>query len=142
MGTERDAPQIRALLESEDLPVSDLSTAAPHFLVACDVSDQIVAAGALQWFGKTALLRSIVVAPPARGTGLGQRVVQALEGAAREGKAGQLVLLTLTAKSFFERQGYQVIDRASVPDDVQGSEEFRSLCPASAICMAKKLASS
>jgi amino-acid N-acetyltransferase len=96
----------------------------------------------LQWFGKTALLRSVVVAPSARGKGLGQKVVQALEGAAREGNAAQLVLLTLTAKSFFERQGFRVIDRGSVPDDVQASEEFRSLCPGSAICMAKKLAPS
>jgi amino-acid N-acetyltransferase len=96
----------------------------------------------LQWFGKTALLRSVVVAPSARGKGLGQRVVQALEGAAREGNAALLVLLTLTAESFFERQGFRVIDRRSVPDDVQSSEEFRSLCPASAICMAKKLAPS
>ena len=142
VGTEGDAAQIRALLESEDLPVTDLWTSAPQFLVACDVSDQIVAAGGLQWFGKTALLRSVVVAPSARGKGLGQRVVQALEGAAREGNAAQLVLLTLTAESFFERQGFRVIDRRSVPDDVQSSEEFRSLCPASAICMAKKLAPS
>ena len=142
VGTERDLSQIRALLESEDLPVSDLSTSVPQFLVACDVSDQIVAAGGLQWFGRTALLRSVVVAPFVRGKGLGQMVVQALEGTARDGKAGQLVLLTLTAQSFFERQGYRVIDRRSAPDEVQASEEFQSLCPASAICMAKTLASS
>jgi amino-acid N-acetyltransferase len=47
--------------------------------------------------------------------------------------------LTLTAKTFFEQQGYRIIDRRSVPEDVQASEEFRSLCPASAICMVKKL---
>ena len=68
-------------------------------------------------------------------------IVQALEGAAREGAGGRLVLLTLTAKSFFERKGYRVVDRGSVPDDVQASEEFQFLCPASAICMAKTLGS-
>ena len=47
--------------------------------------------GGLQWFGKTTLLRSVVVAPSARGTGLGQRIIRALEGAAREGNAGQLL---------------------------------------------------
>jgi hypothetical protein len=35
-----------------------------------------------------------------------------------------------------------VIERIDVPQDVQGSEEFRSLCPASAVCMMKRLADS
>ena len=74
--------------------------------------------------------------------GIGQRLVKALEGEARAGEAAQLVLLTLTAESFFERQGYRVIDRRSVPEDVQASAEFKSLCPASAICMAKALVGS
>jgi N-acetylglutamate synthase-like GNAT family acetyltransferase len=138
-GTEADVPSICALLKAEDLPTSDLSISAPQFLVACDASERIVAVGGLQWFGNTALLRSVVVAPSARGAGLGQRVVTALESAAREGRARELVLLTLTAKTFFEQQGYRIIDRRSVPEDVQASEEFRSLCPASAICMVKKL---
>jgi amino-acid N-acetyltransferase len=138
-GTESDVKRIRALREAQDLPTSDLSNSAPQFLVVCDESDQIIGVGGLQWFGKTALLRSVVVAPNARGRGLGQSLVQALERAARDGKAAQLVLLTLTAESFFEREGYRVIDRSSVPGDVQASEEFKSLCPASAICMAKAL---
>ena len=136
-GTEEDLPRIRALLEAEDLPISDLATSAPQFLVACDGSHQVIAAGGLQWFGKTALLRSVVVAPLARGAGVGRRVLLALESAARDGNAAQLVLLTLTAKTFFERQGYRIVDRRSVPEDVQASAEFKSLCPASAICMAK-----
>jgi len=138
-GTEEDAPRIRALLEAEDLPTSDLSTSSPYLIVACDANGQIVATGGLQWFGEAALLRSVVVAPAARGTGLGRSLVQTLEGAARNGKAVQLILLTLTAQSFFGRMGYRVIDRRSVPDDVQASTEFKSLCPASAICMAKAL---
>jgi N-acetylglutamate synthase-like GNAT family acetyltransferase len=134
---------IRALLEAEGLPTNDLSNFDLQFLVVCDESDKITAAGGLQWCGKkTALLRSVVVAPDARGTGLGQRLLKALECAARAGEAAQLVLLTLTAVSFFERQGYRVIDRRSVPDDVQATAEFKSLCPASAICMAKAIVGS
>jgi amino-acid N-acetyltransferase len=51
----------------------------------------------------------------------------------------QLVLLTQTAQSFFERLGYGVIDRALSPEAVRTSAEFRSLCPASAVCMTKTL---
>ena len=46
---------------------------------------------------------------------------------------------TKTAAEFFARQGYQVIERSAAPQDMQGSEEFRSLCPSSATCMAKNL---
>jgi len=49
------------------------------------------------------------------------------------------VLLTQAARRFFERQGYRAIERQSVPQAVQASEEFRSLCPTSATCMAKTL---
>jgi amino-acid N-acetyltransferase len=75
-----------------------------------------------------------------RGTGLGRRVVQELERIARTAGVKQLVLLTLTARQFFERQGYRVIARQAAPETLQGTEQFRSLCPVSAVCMAKKLA--
>jgi hypothetical protein len=32
-----------------------------------------------------------------------------------------------------------VIERSSAPQNMQASEEFRLLCPSSAICMAKTL---
>jgi N-acetylglutamate synthase-like GNAT family acetyltransferase len=49
------------------------------------------------------------------------------------------VLLTQTARDFFAHLGYRVIDRSEAPEEVQGSEEFRSLCPASATCMVKMI---
>ncbi|MGO9802949.1 MAG: arsenic resistance N-acetyltransferase ArsN2 [Steroidobacteraceae bacterium] len=139
-GTAGDVSSIRALLEMGKLPTSDLSRSAPQFVVACDSGNRIVAAGALQALGDSALLRSIVVTPELRGTGLGQRVVRELERVARAAQVKQLALLTLTAKRFFERQGYRVIPRQDVPEALQVTEEFQSLCPASAICMVKSLA--
>jgi amino-acid N-acetyltransferase len=140
-GTDQDTASIRLLLESAGLPTDDLLTSNPQFVVACD-NDRVVAIGALQRFGVSALLRSVVVASDVRGSGLGRSIVQDLERAARSGRIEQLFLLTQTAQRFFEHQGYRVIDRHSVPPDVQGSAEFRLLCPASATCMAKTLASS
>jgi N-acetylglutamate synthase-like GNAT family acetyltransferase len=68
-------------------------------------------------------------------------MVEDLERVARAARITQLVLLTETAQAFFAHQGYRVLDRRDVPRDVQESEEFRSLCPVSATCMAKTLAS-
>lgn len=133
-----DMQAIRGLLESNDLPVSDLSCSDARFMVVCE-GDRIVGAGALQRFGKTALLRSLAVDPARRGRGLGRRIVKALENQARAAGIAQLVLLTQTARPFFEQQDYHPVDRAQVPRAVQGSAEFRTLCPASAECMMKVL---
>ena len=51
----------------------------------------------------------------------------------------QLVLLTDTATTFFARRGYADIAREQAPVAVQSSTEFRSLCPASARCMTRRL---
>jgi amino-acid N-acetyltransferase len=138
-GTERDASHIHALLERSGLPTSDLDAAQPQFIVLCEGA-QIIGAGALQPFGSIALLRSVAVEPQRRGSGLGRMIVQELERRACACDVSQLVLLTQTAARFFAQQGYRIIDRQQVPRTVQGSEEFRSLCPASATCMVKMLA--
>lgn len=134
-----DLPEIRALLESAGLPTGDLPSAQPEF-VAVREGGALVAAGALQRFGTSALLRSMAVSAGHRGQGLGDAIVLALERAAREARVERLILLTETAGPFFARHGYQVIERSEAPVELQASEEFRSLCPSSAICMAKQLA--
>jgi len=133
-----DLIAIRALLQRSGLPTSDLESARPEFAVMRE-DGEVIAAGALQRFGSAALLRSVVVAPHRRGSGLGQAMVTGLEHIACAARISRLVVLTQTAAEFFARQGYRVIERGTAPEDMQGSEEFRSLCPSSATCMAKSL---
>jgi N-acetylglutamate synthase-like GNAT family acetyltransferase len=134
----QDLIPIRALLERSGLPTSDLDSARPDFVLIRE-NGQVLAAGALQLFGSSALLRSVVVVADRRKRGLGQAVVSELERMARMAHINQLILLTETAPEFFAHQGYRVIERSSAPQDMQGSDEFRSLCPSSATCMAKSL---
>lgn len=133
-----DLTAIRALLERSGLPTSDLESARPKFAVIRE-EGRVVAAGALQPFGSSALLRSVVVTQDRRGSGLGQAMVDELERLAGADQITRLVLLTQTAVDFFARHGYRVIERSNAPEDMQESEEFRSLCPSSASCMAKTL---
>jgi amino-acid N-acetyltransferase len=133
-----ELPQVRALLTSASLPVEDLDEASVHFIVAGDGAEPLGAIG-LETFGNVGLLRSMVVRPEARGSGIGGRLVEALEGHARGIGMDQLVLLTQTAEPFFANRGYAVIAREAAPVEVQRSAEFRSICPASAICMTKQL---
>ncbi len=129
---------IHSLLEDSGLPTADLPHARPEFVVACEGA-RIVGVGGLERFGETGLLRSIAVVPDRRGAGLGPLIVGDLEERARQSGLTALVLLTQTARDFFELQGYRVIERSRAPASVQQSEEFRSLCPSSACCMAKRL---
>jgi len=138
---EGDLAFVRPLLEQARLPNSDLAGSKPQFTVLLE-DGRIIAAGALERFGTAALVRSVVVAGDRRGSGLGRTIVQELERVARAGGINRLILLTQTAREFFARQGYRVIERSEAPQDVQRSEEFRLLCPASAICMTKLLSDS
>ena len=133
-----DLVPIRALLEASGLPTSDLASARPEFAVIRE-RGQVVAAGALQRYGSSALLRSVVVTAARRRSGLGQIIVAELERLARASQITRLILLTETAAEFFTRQGYRVIERGAAPKDMQESAEFRSLCPTSVTCMAKSL---
>jgi hypothetical protein len=65
-----------------------------------------------------------------------------LEQEARAKGIEVLAVLTETAEAFFKRHGYEVIERAYVPDEIRQGAEFQALCPASAVCMAKSLESS
>jgi amino-acid N-acetyltransferase len=138
LATAQDRATIDALLISSGLPIADLDVAQPLFVVAHD-GPAVLGVAALERFGATALVRSVAVASHARHRGLGHALVKRLEEqACREGLI-ELVLLTETAKTFFEKEGYSVIDRASAPEPVRTSAEFRTLCPQSATCLSKRL---
>ncbi|MGC8518175.1 MAG: arsenic resistance N-acetyltransferase ArsN2 [Steroidobacteraceae bacterium] len=136
--TASDFQAIHALLEAAGLPTADLRDSRPMFLVAVAGTD-LIGAGALEIHADTALLRSLAVAPAWRGSGLGHRLVKALERQARAAGVHQIVLLTQTAEAFFTRLDYRLIERARAPAAVQRSREFAALCPASAVCLAKSL---
>lgn len=134
-----EAQAIRGLLECSGLPTSDLGTARPEFVIASR-DGRMVGIGALEHFGAAALLRSVAVDAQWRGSGVGRLIVAELERRASAAGVRELILLTLTARDFFARLGYSAKDRAQVPSAVLDSAEFRSLCPASAACLAKELA--
>ena len=140
LASDADQAGIRALLEASGLPTADLATSRPEFVVACQ-DGRVIGTGALQRCGTsgTALLRSVAVAADTRGRGLGRSIVRELERIARSAGISQLILLTEDARAFFAALGYRVIERQAAPQEVQQSAEFRSLCPASCVCLAKGL---
>jgi amino-acid N-acetyltransferase len=133
--SDRDA--ILELLRRAALPTADIEAGTPvEFWVVPD-GDRPVGAIGLERYGADGLLRSLVVDPDHRSRGLGMALVAALERAARSSGIQRLVLLTETARPFFERRGYALTPRNSIAAEIADSTEFRSLCPASATCMTK-----
>ena len=127
------------LLAAAGLPTEDVTTEESVQLWVASANEVSLGVIGLERFGDEGLLRSLAVAPPHRGRGLGHELVEHLERDARSVGVDRLVLLTETAEPFFRALGYEVIDRALVSNGMQQSAEFRSLCPNSAICMRKLL---
>ncbi|MBD8525632.1 arsenic resistance N-acetyltransferase ArsN2 [Pseudomarimonas arenosa] len=135
----RDRSAIRQLLHEAGLPTADLEHSAIDFWVIGE-ADRIIAAIGLETFQPSGLLRSLVVAPEQRGRGLGQALLAHLESTAQARQLNALYLLTLDADGFFQRLGYRSVPRHTAPAAILHSQEFHSLCPASALCMLKSLA--
>ena len=133
------AAAAKALLAAEGLPTADL--AAEHFehFIACGPEDSPDAVVGLELYGDVALLRSLVVSPAARGKGYGGALVAEIEAYAQQLGVRELYLLTNSAETFFSRHGYSRLDRTGVPEAIRQTAEFSSLCPASAVCMHKRI---
>lgn len=136
--TPADLAALTALLASASLPVADLDGQRIHFLVA-EIDAQLVGVIGVEALVPEGLLRSLAVSPALHGSGLGRRLVQALEAHAAHHGIEHLTLLTETAVPFFSRLGYLQQPREQVTEAIRTTSEFRALCPASAICMHKQL---
>lgn len=121
------------LLQQAGLPTKDLPG---HTILHGGYEDnELVGIIGLESYGSTALLRSLVVSPKARGNGIGKSLVQELSNEARKEGISELWLLTETAPSFFAKLGFSTRNRMDAPECIRASSEFSALCPDTAICM-------
>jgi amino-acid N-acetyltransferase len=136
-----DVPAVEALLSAAGLPLDGAREALELGVVArSGDSEDVVAAAAIERFGSAGLLRSVVVAPDVRGTGLGREIVAAAERLARDEGIRDLYLLTETAIDWFPRLGYEVVDRAVASGAVGASIEFTTVCRDTGVPMRRVLA--
>ena len=136
--TPADLTAVLELIDASGLPRAGLDAHVATMLVARENS-RIVGTAALELYGGSALLRSVAVAAPLRGQGLGRRLTSAALELARRHGARTVYLLTETAGDFFPKFGFRKIERGDVDPAVQASQEFTSACPASALVMAKQI---
>jgi amino-acid N-acetyltransferase len=131
-----DLGPIHTLLASASLPYEDVTEELlQDFLVVR--SESLIGVVGFERYQDVALLRSLAVAKEFGGRGLGQKLVAAAEKRAAEKQVKSLFLLTTTADRFFERLGYRRVPRDEAPPTIRNSNQFASLCPASAVLMVK-----
>jgi amino-acid N-acetyltransferase len=129
-----ELPSILALLNVCGLPKEGLSPHLSTTLVARN-DERIVSSSALELYHDSALLRSVSVEPSFRGRGLGLRLTREALNLTRQRNLTNVYLLTETAAMFFSKIGFRPVTRADVPQDVQRSIEFTTLCPDTAQAM-------
>jgi uncharacterized protein len=131
-------PQFKIALRAAGLPTEGLERRNTDLFCLQD-HQWTIGWAALERYGSQALLRSVVVEPACRGTGVGSTLVERTAMAASLTGVRRLWLLTHSAARFFERLGFQVTGRCHAPPRIQQSPEFACLCPASATCMSMDL---
>ena len=140
---QNDWQSVLRLLGQAGLPVADLG---PEQLEDFLIAERFLTGRAetlgiigLQRFNQVGLLRSLVVSQEDRKSGLGKRLVSAIEANACCRGVKDLWLLTIDAERFFESIGYKMMSRDSAPDSIRNTEEFSGLCPDGAYLMRKML---
>lgn len=125
------------LLRKNKLPTEDIKDTTRLFVT--HENNNVTAVIGLELYGTEALLRSLCVAEAGRKKGLGEKLVSFTEDYAVQKGIKTLYLLTTTAESFFLKRNYQKINRSEVPDSIQQTTEFTTVCAASATVMKKQL---
>jgi uncharacterized protein len=137
---EEDEPDVIRLLTEAGLCTADLTPSIlQNFLVARTEGGTIIGVVGCEAYNDYGLFRSLVIHPAYRGLGLGKGLTAEMEACSREKGMKTLYLLTTTAVDYFPRLGFQITQRSSVPGGIAATEEFRNLCPATAVCMRKQL---
>ena len=109
---QKEWERYRELLRDANLPLEGVGPGKGGlFLVAVDSAGRVAGGVGLDGMGPELLLRSLVVAPAERGSGLGRALLAAVEEMARDSGAESLFLLTETAARFFAGRGFLDLSR-------------------------------
>ncbi len=137
--TGADLSAVAALLKAEGLPADDIAAADVRLWLVEDAKGRALACGGLELHGETALVRSLVTVPAARGKGLGARLLTRIETESAAAGAATAWLLTTGNGALFRRHGYTAADRQTAPAAIQTTRQFSGLCPSTAGLYAKSL---
>jgi len=121
--TEKDWPEVEALLHASSLSVDGVHEHIAHYIVVRDNAGLLGCAG-MERYDTTGVLRALAVAKRARSAGLGELLISAIVADGRQQGVESIVLQTKTASGYFERLGFTPIGILDLPPNVRPSREF------------------
>lgn len=135
--TPSDLQKILLLLKTVELPAEEIEKHLDHFIVWKDpkIPSKVQGCVGLEVYQDNAIFRSLAVYPNQQGQGIGKKLTRAIIAYAKLLGIKRLYLLTTTAEKFFLKEGFKIIDRSTVPEEIGESIEFAHLCPSTAMCM-------
>ena len=134
----QDIEKIENLLIEHHLPVNDILKYIDNFVVS-EQKNNIIGVGGYENLGEIALIRSIVVSQEYRGQSIGANIYRLLEEKIKHIGIKEAYLLTETATDYFKKLGFTLKERASLPEAITITKQFRELCPSTAIIMFNEL---
>jgi SAM-dependent methyltransferase len=137
--TAGDRPVVEQMLLEAGLPRAGLPSDLAHFAVAEIPGHGPIAVAGLEVYGTAGLLRSTVVKPGWRRSGVGRLLVEAILEEARRCGIDELYLLTTTAVDYFPKFGFRCVERGAVDPRVCASAEFQGACPDAAVVMHRQI---
>lgn len=126
--TDADLGRIKGFLRDNGLPEIGIDQWVNSFVIAEEQDGSWVGVAGLERYGKVGLLRSVAVDMKHRGQGFGRGLVRSVIKNARDHGIRTLYLVTDDASAYFERFGFQSIDRDRVDEAVKVSVEFTKIC--------------
>lgn len=129
-----DHDAICSLLTSAELPPPAANEYPVTMLTA---KNGLEVVGCIGWelHEGAALLRSLVVSPADRRSGVGAALVESALRKLRRRQVERVFLITKNAQLFASRFGFREIDRSCLPESCKVTGQIGSGCCAAAACM-------
>jgi len=129
---------VKEILQLNHLPLIGVEDQFSNYFIL-QLNADIIGVIGLEIYGDSALIRSFAIIPEFQKKGLGTTLFQQIMEYAQEKKIKNLYVLTQTAKVFFEKKNFGVVDRNVAPLEIQQSKEFTTACPSTAILLKRAI---
>ena len=135
--THTDIAAVTELLKANKLPTADINLEKMQLFMATG-NGKVIGTVGVEQYGNVGLLRSLAVSDEHKSRKIGERLLKHLLEYCKEQQIQELYLLTTTAERYFLKHGFEKIDRMAVHPAIMQTQEFKDICPASAVAMVKR----
>lgn len=124
--TQDDLAAIIALLEANHLPTWETEQHIGNFVVA-EQDGRVVGCGGFEAYpaGRAALVRSMAVDEPLRGSGLGRKVLEWVMARARSLGMSEFYLFTMTARDFYLKFDFVDVTLDEIPEAARAATQYK-----------------